>query len=158
MARRILLIDDDDLLRAAIGDLLESGGYIVASAGAGDAGLEMFRTARPDLVITDLTMPETNGIDIVRTLSEESPRPRIIVISGGGQQVDSLSSLRRAQILGADRILEKSFRGQCITRNGQCDSGGKRDGNRRYRHRLIRAAIPVAAAIHPNPLAGKRKK
>ncbi|MYK59598.1 MAG: response regulator, partial [Rhodospirillaceae bacterium] len=63
MARRILLIDDDDLLRAAIGDLLESGGYDVASAGAGDAGLKLFRSARPDLVITDLTMPETDGID-----------------------------------------------------------------------------------------------
>lgn len=114
MARRILLIDDDELLRATIGDLLESGGYVVASAGAGDAGLELYRTARPDLVITDLTMPEPDGIDIVRTLSEESPRPRIIAISGGGQRVDSLSKLRRAQILGADRILEKPFRANAL--------------------------------------------
>lgn len=114
MARRILLIDDDDLLRAAIGDLLESGGYDVASAGAGDAGLELFRAARPDLVITDLTMPETDGIDIVRALSTEVPRPRIIVISGGGEQLDSLTNLRRAQALGADRILEKPFRANVL--------------------------------------------
>lgn len=114
MARRILLIDDDELLRAAIGDLLESGGYIVASAGAGDAGMKMFRAARPDLVITDLTMPETNGIDIVRALAREVPRPRIVVISGGGEQLDSLSNLRRAQVLGADRILEKPFRAKTL--------------------------------------------
>ena len=114
MAHRILLIDDDDLLRAAIGDLLESGGYDVASAGAGDAGLKLFRSARPDLVITDLTMPETDGIDILRALSEEVPRPRIIVISGGGEQLDSLTSLRRAQALGADRILEKPFRANIL--------------------------------------------
>lgn len=114
MARRILLIDDDDLLRAAIGDLLESGGYDVASVGAGDAGLKLFRATRPDLVITDLTMPETDGIDILRVLSEEVPRPRIIVISGGGEQLDSLTSLRRAQALGADRILEKPFRANIL--------------------------------------------
>ena len=114
MARRILLIDDDDLLRAAIGDLLEDGGYVVASAGAGDAGLRMFRAARPDLVITDLTMPEPNGIDIVRALSNEVPRPRIIVISGGGEQFDSLTNLRRAQSLGADRVLEKPFRANIL--------------------------------------------
>ena len=114
MARRILLIDDDDLLRAVIGDLLESGGYDVALAGAGEAGLKLFRAARPDLVITDLTMPETDGIDIVRALSGEVPRPRIIVISGGGEQLDSLTKLRRAQALGADRILEKPFRANTL--------------------------------------------
>jgi len=124
MAHRILLIDDDELLRAAIGDLLESNGYIVATASAGDAGLEMFRTARPDLVITDLSMPETNGIEIVRALSEEKPRPRIIVISGGGERLDSLSSLRRAQSLGADRILEKPFRAAALLKTIDAVLGG----------------------------------
>ncbi len=114
MARSILLIDDDDLLRSAVGDLLESSGYTVASTGAGDAGLEMFRASRPDLVITDLTMPETDGIDILRALSKEEPRPRIVVISGGGERLDTLSSLRRAQVLGADRILEKPFRAKSL--------------------------------------------
>ncbi len=114
MARRILLIDDDDLLRAAIGELLESNGYTVASAGSGDAGLAMFRTARPDLVITELSMPGPDGIDIVRALSGAVPRPRIIAISGGAGQLDSLSGLRRAQAFGADRILEKPFRASAL--------------------------------------------
>ena len=131
MARRILLIDDDELLREAIGDLLESDGYAVVSAGAGEAGLAMFRTVRPDLVITDLTMPELNGLDIVRALSREVPRPRIIVISGGAERLDSLSSLRRAQALGADRILEKPFRAKsllemvnAILKEGEMETGG----------------------------------
>ncbi|MDE0705407.1 MAG: response regulator [Rhodospirillaceae bacterium] len=114
MARRILLIDDDDLLRAAIGELLESSGYTVASAGSGDAGLAMFRTARPDLVITDLSMPGPDGIDVVRALSGAVPRPRIIAISGGAERLDSLSGLRRAQAVGADRILEKPFRANAL--------------------------------------------
>lgn len=114
MARRILLIDDDELLRAAIGELLESNGYTVTSAGSGDAGLAMFRTVRPDLVITDLSMPGPDGIDIVRALSGEVPRPRIVVISGGAERLDSLSGLRRAQTLGADRILEKPFRAKAL--------------------------------------------
>lgn len=114
MARSILLIDDDDLLRSALGDLLESSGYTVASAGAGDTGLEMFRVSRPDLVITDLKMPKPDGIDIVRALSKEVPRPRIVAISGGGDRLDTLSGLRRAQTLGADRILEKPFRAKSL--------------------------------------------
>ena len=114
MARSILLIDDDDLLRSALGDLLESSGYTVASAGAGDTGLEMFRASRPDLVITDLKMPKPDGIDIVRALSKEVPRPRIVAISGGGDRLDTLSGLRRAKTLGADRILEKPFRAKSL--------------------------------------------
>ena len=110
MRRRILLIDDNALLRKAIGELLESNGYVVVSAGAGDAGLAMFRAAAPDLVITDLTMPKPDGLDIVLALSKEVPRPRVIVISGGAERLDSLSSLRRAQTLGVDKILEKPFR------------------------------------------------
>ena len=114
MATRILLIDDDELLRSAISDLLETEGYLVSTAGAVDTGLRMFRAARPDLVITDLTMPQSDGIEIINALSKEEPRPRIIVISGGGETIDSLSNLRRAQDLGADRILEKPFRANAL--------------------------------------------
>jgi len=130
MSRRILLIDDGDLLREAIGELLESNGYVVVSAGAGDAGLAMFRAAAPDLVITDLTMPEPNGLDIVRILSKEVPRPRVMVISGGAERLDSLSSLRRAQAIGADKILEKPFRAKrllemvnAILEEGEIETG-----------------------------------
>lgn len=114
MATRILLIDDDDLLRDAITDLLESEGYIVDSAEDGNRGLAAFRAARPDVVITDIMMPERDGIETIIALSQQEPQPRIIAISGGGGQLDSLSYLRMAQGLGADRIIEKPFRAKVL--------------------------------------------
>lgn len=114
MQTRVLLIDDDDLLRDAISDLLDSEGYTVDCAENGNDGLEKFRAARPDLVITDIMMPDRDGIETIMALSKKKPQPRIIAISGGGGQLDSLSYLRMAQGLGADRILEKPFRAKVL--------------------------------------------
>jgi len=114
MATRILLIDDDELLRVAISDLLESEGYAVATAQDGDEGLAAFQAERPDLVITDIMMPGKDGIETIMSLTKEQPPPRIIAISGGGGHLDSLSYLRMAQELGADRILEKPFRAKVL--------------------------------------------
>jgi len=114
MATRILLIDDDDLLREAICDLLESEGYEVTAAEDGNRGLESFQAARPEIVITDIMMPDRNGIETIVALSQENPQPRIIAISGGGGQLDSLSYLKMAERLGADRVLEKPFRAKVL--------------------------------------------
>lgn len=114
MATRILLIDDDDLLRDAIGDLLESEGYDVTVAEDGNRGLEAFQAVGPEIVITDIMMPDRDGIDTIIALSKEDPQPRIIAISGGGGQLDSLSYLKMAEKLGADRVLEKPFRAKVL--------------------------------------------
>jgi len=114
MATRILLIDDDDLLRDAIGDLLESEGYDVTTAEDGNQGLESFQAVRPEIVITDIMMPDRDGIETIIALSQENPQPRIIAISGGGGQLDSLSYLKMAERLGADRVLEKPFRAKVL--------------------------------------------
>jgi len=114
MATRILLIDDDELLRDAISDLLESEGYDVAVAEDGNQGLEAFEAVRPEVVITDIMMPERDGIETILALSRETPQPLIIAISGGGGHLDSLSYLKMAEQFGADRILEKPFRAKVL--------------------------------------------
>ena len=114
MPTRILLIDDDDLLRDAISDLLESEGYLVTTADNGTTGLTAFQADRPDLVITDILMPERDGIETILSLAKETPQPRIIAISGGGGRLDSLSYLRMARGFGADKILEKPFRAKVL--------------------------------------------
>jgi DNA-binding response OmpR family regulator len=101
---RILVIDDDELLRQLLRDTLEQVGYEVVEAPNGREGLERFRTMRMDLVITDLTIPEKDGLETIKELRHDSPHVKIIAISGGGQ-----SLLVRASQLGAQRVLHKPF-------------------------------------------------
>ena len=106
---RILLIDDDDQLRVAIREQLESVGYEVVSARNGREGIQCYSASPTDLVITDLWMPEHEGLEIVRALRHASPAPKIIAMSGGGRS-DDLDWLLVAKKLGAQRVLHKPFR------------------------------------------------
>jgi CheY-like chemotaxis protein len=79
--RRILVIDDDDLVR----DILAEAGYEVASAKDGGGGIESYRKQRPDLIVTDIIMPDQDGISAIVELRRLAPNIPIIAISGGGR-------------------------------------------------------------------------
>ena len=102
---RILIIDDDELLRRLLRVTLEQAGYEVVEAHDGYEGLGCFRTARIDLVITDLTMPKKDGLEMIKELRQDAPLVKIVVVSGSDQ-----SLLRRASQLGVQRVLSKPFR------------------------------------------------
>src|SRR5690606_31135728 len=78
---RILVIDDEPVLRLTFRHLLEQQGYEVSVADNGHAGLEMVRESPPDLVITDLYMPEYDGYATIELLQEEFPDLPIIAMS-----------------------------------------------------------------------------
>ena len=80
---RILVIDDDELMREMVRDMLKRAGYEVLEAKDGKEGIELFRENRVDLVITDLFMPEKDGVEVILALQREFPGTKIIVISGG---------------------------------------------------------------------------
>jgi DNA-binding response OmpR family regulator len=109
MGKRILLIDDDDLVRTTIQSILESAGYEVIQAADGEQGVDVYRTHAPDLVITDILMPNKEGIETIRDLKRCDPAPRVIAISGGDRN-GNVQFLQMAEKLGADRILAKPFR------------------------------------------------
>ena len=83
--QRILVIDDDPLVRRTMERLLQKSGYEVRLAVDGIEGLRAFRTQRPDLVITDIIMPQKEGLDTIRLLRTWSPDVKIIAISGGSR-------------------------------------------------------------------------
>ncbi len=90
---RILVIDDDALLRGAIRVVLESAGYEVIEAGDGDAGLRLHRELGADLVVVDLFMPERDGLEVIRAVRAEAPQAKIIAMSGGSSlQLDLLDA------------------------------------------------------------------
>jgi len=107
---RILLVDDDDLSRGAVHRMLERAGYSVHSTGQGSQAIVRYKTERADLVITDLIMPETDGLEIIQELRRIDPKVRILAISGGGR-VDAEEYLSVARKFGASEILSKPFTG-----------------------------------------------
>lgn len=105
----ILVIDDDKLMCLALARILTSAGYEVAQAFNGDEGLQMCRRQKFDLVITDLIMPDKEGIQIIRELRKEDNRIRIIAMSAGGRG-GATGYLKWARLMGAKQCLSKPIK------------------------------------------------
>ena len=105
---KILVIDDDHLVRYVLSKILSSNGYEVVTASDGKRGMVVLRDEHPDAVITDIIMPEQEGIDTIIQIRRERPATKIIAISGGGR-IRNVDFLEMAQSLGADGVLAKPF-------------------------------------------------
>ncbi|WP_319588442.1 response regulator [uncultured Desulfobulbus sp.] len=105
---RILVIDDDDQMRTLLRQVMEWAGYEVIEAGDGREGMQKQRKQPADLVITDLIMPEQEGLETITSLKKEYPGIKIIAISGGGR-IGPEAYLPAAQELGADKVFSKPF-------------------------------------------------
>jgi DNA-binding response OmpR family regulator len=106
--KRIMIIDDNDQVRSLLREMLELADYAVADAPNGEIGARLFRQQPADLVITDIFMPEKEGLETIRELRRDFPGVKIIAISGGGSRGD-LAYLPTAKKLGADRTFVKPF-------------------------------------------------
>jgi DNA-binding response OmpR family regulator len=104
---RLLVIDDDNLVRAPLIDMLQTAGFEVVAASNGRLGLELLDTTPVDAVITDILMPEQEGLETIREARQRFPDIRILAISGGGET----QLLRFAESFGADQTLSKPFTG-----------------------------------------------
>jgi DNA-binding NtrC family response regulator len=106
--QRILIIDDDHHILLMIKKMLERAGYEVDLASNGNEGLELFKRIQADLVITDIIMPEKEGLETIREMKRIRPDLKIIAMSGGGK-ISADNYLETAKIFGASRVLEKPF-------------------------------------------------
>ncbi len=105
---RILVIDDNDTVRLSMRLALEDADHEVDEAPDGAAGLEHLRRHVPDLVVTDIFMPEKEGLETIDEIRRDYPAVKIIAISGGGR-IEPQDYLDIAKQLGADRSLIKPF-------------------------------------------------
>jgi CheY-like chemotaxis protein len=103
---RLLIIDDDDDLRLMLRVLFQSAHYEVVDAHNGREGLRVMEQQPADLVITDLIMPEQEGIETIMALRRRYPTLRIVAISGGGHGT-GINYLELARRVGANRALTK---------------------------------------------------
>jgi CheY-like chemotaxis protein len=103
---RILIIDDDAYFRALLRRVLVQAGHEAVEACDGREGVQRYRTAPTDLILTDIWMPEQEGLETIRALRREFPAVNIIAMSGSGQ-FRGLDVLRIAEQFGALHTLEK---------------------------------------------------
>jgi CheY-like chemotaxis protein len=106
---RILIVDDDLQARAMLRQMLELNGYDIVEAVNGNDAIKIYQNNPTDLIITDLIMPEKEGIETIRELRRDFPDVKIIAISGGGR-IGPDAYLTLAKKLGASYTLEKPFR------------------------------------------------
>lgn len=103
----VLVIDDETGVREMISESLKFCGYKVSQAENGRVALEMIGQGHwPDIVITDLIMPEQDGMETILTIRQEFPDVRLVAISGGGRR-NNVDFLTLAEDLGADAALPK---------------------------------------------------
>jgi CheY-like chemotaxis protein len=106
--QKILVIEDNPIVRNTVMRILQSAGYSVVTAGDGLQGVAEFRKEQPDLVISDIIMPQQEGIGTIRQILAERPGTKIIAISGGGR-IGNTDFLQIARKMGAVDALQKPF-------------------------------------------------
>ncbi|MBW2406596.1 MAG: response regulator [Deltaproteobacteria bacterium] len=102
----ILIIDDDRQFRTMLRKMIEKNGHDVIEAPDGREGVRLYRKSPTDLIITDLIMPEKDGIETIQELKKDFPDIKIIAVSGGGR-LGPRNYLHLAKMLGAQRTLTK---------------------------------------------------
>jgi CheY-like chemotaxis protein len=105
---RILIVDDDDAVLATMRKTLERAGHAVTVASNGEDGLRLFRASPVDLVITDLYMPEKEGIETIQDIRAEYPDALILAVSGATVSSGE-GPLVDAELFGANASLAKPF-------------------------------------------------
>ena len=107
----LLLVDDEELLRAGVQEMLEMSGYSVITATNGHEAMACLKQHAIDLVITDLVMPKMDGVDFVEQLRQIWPDVPVMVVSGSTRNIMQRYGIESIQVPGADASLSKPFKG-----------------------------------------------
>jgi DNA-binding response OmpR family regulator len=112
-AKRVLVVDDDQLVRTTAKTILERAGYTVSVAGDGNGAIAEMSREEADLVVLDIIMPDKEGIETLLHLKRDHPGVKVIAISSGGRKgIDDF--LMIAHRFGADAALKKPIRPQVL--------------------------------------------
>ncbi len=143
----LLIIDDDDVVRASLAAYLDDSGFRVLQAPNGPRGMELFDAEHPDLIICDLRMPQMDGLELIRLVTERQADLPVIVVSGAGVMSDAVEALR----LGAADYLIKPLEDLAMLEHSvrrALDRSRLRLENRRYREQLETANRDLQASLH----------
>ena len=94
MEKQVLLVDDEPGILKVLGISLADRGYRVLTAESGEEALRVFHEARPEVILTDIKMPGMDGIELLKSIKEESPNTEVIMITGHGEMELAIQSLK----------------------------------------------------------------
>ena len=116
MAKKILVVDDDPHMRDFLRSVLVRGGFEVEVARDGREAVNRYRDRGADLILTDIMMPEMDGLDVVLTLRREAPAAKVIAMSGYSIEAPDgkLEYLSAALRFGCRRALTKPFTAEAV--------------------------------------------
>ncbi|MBS7661092.1 SpoIIE family protein phosphatase [Pseudomonas lalucatii] len=143
----LLIIDDDEVVRASLAAYLEDSGFNVLQAANGLQGLEVFQREQPDVVVCDLRMPQVDGLELIRRINALGVETPVIVVSGAGVMTDAVEALR----LGAADYLIKPLEDLAVLEHSvrrALDRAHLRQENQRYREKLEAANRELEASLH----------
>jgi CheY-like chemotaxis protein len=104
----VLLVDDVGVVRMTLRKFLERGGHSVTECIGGDQAAERLKSARFDIIVTDLWMPEGDGLDFIRKVKEAGgAKIPIVAVTGGAPRAPNQFSVEQAIQAGADKVLMK---------------------------------------------------
>ena len=112
---RVLVVDDNPDMRSFVKLVLERAGYEAQAAADGQRALDLHREHPADVLITDIFMPESDGIELIARFKSGFPQVKIIAMSGGGH-VSKKDYLPVAKAIGADGVLQKPFAAETLLR------------------------------------------
>jgi CheY-like chemotaxis protein len=104
----ILVVDDDEIVRRSICKMLEAEGHDVQEAKTGSEGIALFQQNTFDLLITDIFMPEKDGLEVIQELRKQTSHIKILAMTGGGT-IGKLNLLPQAKAFGATATIYKPF-------------------------------------------------
>lgn len=111
--KKILIIDDDLNMRETLREILTADDHDIMIASDGKEGISLHNMKTFDLIITDIIMPDMDGIEVIIELKKNHPETKIIAISGGGYYFAD-DYLETARALGADMVIEKPFENEFL--------------------------------------------
>lgn len=103
---RLLIIEDDPVLRSGLEEVLKDEGYEINSAGDGRTGLKLFVEKKYDMVLTDLVMPDMNGMDVLKEIKKTNPKTHVIIITAFATVENAVEAIK----LGASDYISKPFK------------------------------------------------
>jgi CheY-like chemotaxis protein len=105
----ILVVEDDVQFRQMLMEMLQQDGHQATPAGDGAEAMDLLARLRPDLIITDILMPNMDGVDLIMELSRQDGKVPVIAISGGRRSITAQFNLESASLLGVSATLAKPF-------------------------------------------------
>ena len=104
-----LVIDDEPDVRDLLAEMLEAAGFEVVAPATSSLALKEIAGRRFDVVVTDVLMPDVDGIEVIRAARKANPGCRVVAISGGSDRLPAPVGLRLTEAFGADAVLYKPF-------------------------------------------------